>query len=95
MTSELDTGISTRVIFTKDPENIKAILTGQFGDYGKGEDFHQESKEFLGDSIFVTDGEAWSRSRQLLRPMFVRERIVDTDLRETRSDSIADVMGGP
>ncbi|GAW19911.1 hypothetical protein ANO14919_094040 [Xylariales sp. No.14919] len=67
--------LGLRIIFTADPENIKAILATQFSDYGKGEPFHREWKEFLGDSIFVTDGQAWHASRQLLRPQFSRERI--------------------
>jgi cytochrome P450 len=92
-TAELDAGISTRVIMTKDPENIKALLTGQFADYGKGEPFHKEWKEFLGDSIFVTDGELWSRSRQLIRPMFVRERIVDTEIFEKHVQKLIPLLG--
>lgn len=81
-TAELDAGVSTRIILTRDPENIKALLTGQFSDYGKGESFHRDWREFLGDSIFVTDGEQWSASRHLIRPMFVRDRLVDTEIFE-------------
>jgi hypothetical protein len=33
--------IGRRCVFTADPENIKAILATQFGDYGKGEPFHR------------------------------------------------------
>ena len=29
------------MIWTADPENIRAILATQFGDYGKGEPFHE------------------------------------------------------
>ncbi|KXG47998.1 Cytochrome P450 [Penicillium griseofulvum] len=93
-TAELDAGISTRMILTKDPENIKAVLTGQFADYGKGESFHREWKEFLGDSIFATDGELWSRSRQLIRPMFVRDRIVDTEIFEKHVQKLIPLLGG-
>ncbi|KAJ5772985.1 Cytochrome P450 [Penicillium paradoxum] len=93
-TAELDAGISTRMILTKDPENIKALLTGQFADYGKGESFHHEWKEFLGDSIFATDGELWSRSRQLIRPMFVRERIVSTETFEKHVQKLIPLLGG-
>jgi hypothetical protein len=39
-----------RIIFTAGPENIKAILATQFGDYGKGPDFNQDWYDFLGDS---------------------------------------------
>jgi cytochrome P450 len=60
-----------------DPENIKAILATQFNDFGKGERFHHQWKEFLGDSIFATDGQMWHNSRQLIRPQFLKERIAD------------------
>lgn len=93
-TAELDGGISNRAILTKDPENIKAVLTGQFADYGKGEPFHRDWKEFLGDSIFVTDGEMWSRSRQLIRPMFVRDRIVDTEIFEKHVQHLIPLLAG-
>lgn len=43
-----------RVVFTADPENIKAILATQFADYGKGENFNQEWRPFLGNSEFYT-----------------------------------------
>lgn len=94
MTSELDAGISTRIIFTKDPMNIKAILAGQFQDYGKGETFHRDWKEFLGDSIFATDGELWASSRHLIRPMFLRERIVDTEIFEKHVQTLISLLSG-
>jgi cytochrome P450 len=72
-----------RVIFTADPENIKAILATQFTDYGKGEPFHREWKDFLGDSIFVTDLDQWHSSRQLIRPQFIKDRVSDLDVFET------------
>lgn len=69
--------LGRRIIFTDDPENIKAILATQFQDYGKGEPFHQEFQPFLGDSIFTTDGSRWHASRQLLRPQFIKDRVSD------------------
>ncbi|OTA86769.1 hypothetical protein M434DRAFT_81844 [Hypoxylon sp. CO27-5] len=69
--------LGRRMVMTADPENIKAILATQFADFGKGEQFHKEWNEFLGDSIFATDGHLWHASRQLLRPQFSRERISD------------------
>ena len=38
-----------RIVFTADPENIKAILATQFNDFGKGEQFNKDWHEFLGD----------------------------------------------
>lgn len=81
-TMELRIMADIRVIMTADPENIKAILTTQFSDYGKGEQFHKEWDDFLGDSIFTTDGKTWSDARALIRPMFQRERVADLDLVE-------------
>ncbi|CAG8960607.1 hypothetical protein HYFRA_00013431, partial [Hymenoscyphus fraxineus] len=71
-----------RIIFTADPENIKAILATQFASYGKGNPFHEEWKEFLGDSIFTTDEEQWHDSRQLIRPQFIKDRVSDLDVFE-------------
>lgn len=71
-----------RCIFTADPENIKAILATQFTDYGKGQPFHEEWKDFLGDSIFTTDLDQWHDSRQLIRPQFIKDRVSDLDVFE-------------
>jgi cytochrome P450 len=66
-----------RFVFTIDPENVKALLATQFNDYGKSEIFHRDWKDFLGDSIFTTDGELWHNSRQLIRPQFIKDRVSD------------------
>jgi cytochrome P450 len=71
-----------RVVFTADPENIKAILATQFNDYGKGKPFHDEWKDFLGDSIFTTDLDMWHNSRQLIRPQFIKDRVSDLGIFE-------------
>ncbi|KAL2065144.1 hypothetical protein VTL71DRAFT_4285 [Oculimacula yallundae] len=75
--------VGRRLIFTADPENIKAILATQFTDYGKGEPFHREWSAFLGDSIFTTDLDQWHSSRQLIRPQFIKDRVSDLDVFET------------
>ncbi|CAJ2500951.1 Uu.00g038040.m01.CDS01 [Anthostomella pinea] len=80
--------LGRRIVFTADPENIKAVLATQFHDYGKGAPFHREWSEFLGDSIFTTDGPAWHASRQLLRPQFSRERISDLDCFESHLETL-------
>lgn len=37
----------------------------------------QEWNDFLGLSIFTTDGERWHQSRGLLRPQFIKDRVSD------------------
>ncbi|KAG9244570.1 cytochrome P450 [Calycina marina] len=84
-----------RVIFTADPENIKAILATQFGDYGKGEPFHADWSEFLGDSIFTTDADQWHNSRQLIRPMFIKNRVSDLEIFETHTQALLHEIARP
>lgn len=93
-TAELNSLASQRILMTNDPENIKALLTGQFADFGKGEPFHKEWYEFLGDSIFATDGEMWSASRHLIRPMFVRDRLVDMEIFEKHVQKLIPHLAG-
>lgn len=83
-----------RFIFTADPENVKAILATQFQDYGKGEPFHQDWKEFLGDSIFTTDGKKWHDSRSLLRPQFIKARVSDLEVFEEHVTKLIGLVGG-
>lgn len=83
-----------RFIFTADPENIKAILATQFDDYGKGQPFHEDWKDFLGDSIFTTDGELWHNSRQLIRPQFVKNRVADLEILEKHVKRLLSKIGG-
>ncbi|KAK4241393.1 cytochrome P450 [Achaetomium macrosporum] len=70
----------TRFLMTREPEHIKTILTTKFREYGKGEQFHEVWSPFLGDSIFTTDGQLWSDSRALIRPMFVKDRVRDLEI---------------
>lgn len=44
---------------------------------GKGEFFHTTWFDFLGDSIFSTDGKLWHDSRALIRTQFIKERVAD------------------
>ncbi|KAK6067841.1 cytochrome p450 alkane hydroxylase [Seiridium cupressi] len=66
-----------RYLITRDPEHIKTVLTGKFASFGKGEQFHDLWRPFLGDSIFTTDGAMWHDSRSLIRPMFMKDRVSD------------------
>lgn len=92
-TAEIRPG-GRRIVFTADPENIKAILATQFQDYGKGPRFNREWHDFLGDSIFTTDGKLWHNSRQLLRPQFIKDRVSDLDIFEHHVNILLPLLGG-
>lgn len=81
-----------RVVFTVDPDNIKAMHATQFTDYGKGLRFHKDWANFLGDSIFTTDGDTWHASRRLIRPLFVIERISDLNIFERKVQLLMNVI---
>ena len=49
---------------------------------GKGEPFRRDWYDFLGDSIFTTDSRQWHDARQLLRPQFLKSRILDLEVFE-------------
>lgn len=86
--------VGERIVFTADEENIKAILATQFGDYGKGPQFRKEWKDFLGLSIFTTDGEMWHNSRTLLRPQFIKDRVSDLHTFENHIRVLLPMLGG-
>ncbi|KAK0922239.1 hypothetical protein LTR91_004913 [Friedmanniomyces endolithicus] len=86
--------MGARMIFTADEENIKAILASQFQDSGKGPQFRIEWKDFLGLSIFTTDGERWHQSRQLLRPQFIKDRVSDLHTFEKHTQILIRLLAG-
>lgn len=63
-----------RILFTLDPENIKAVLATQFNDFALGSR-HAHFLPLLGDGIFTLDAHGWKTSRAMLRPQFSREQI--------------------
>ncbi|KAI9653030.1 MAG: hypothetical protein M1831_006237 [Alyxoria varia] len=90
-TFEVDCG-GERIIVTADPENVKAILATQFNDFGKGEEFNRDWHEFLGDSIFTTDGKKWHDSRQLIRSQFLKDRVSDLAVFERHVSQLLSII---
>jgi cytochrome P450 len=70
------------------------MLATQFQDYGKGENFNKDWHDFLGDSIFTTDGEKWHNSRQLIRPQFIKDRLSDIKVFEKHVKVLLPMLGG-
>ncbi|EHA54188.1 cytochrome P450 52A12 [Pyricularia oryzae 70-15] len=65
-----------RMFFTCEPENLKAIMHGQF-DHFDNELRSVPAGHFMGMGIFLADGEKWQRSRALVRPNFARDQVAD------------------
>ncbi|CAI5757417.1 unnamed protein product [Candida verbasci] len=66
---------------TCDPENIKAILSTQFDNFGVGLRYEQ-LKPLFGLGIFTADGDVWKHSRAMLRPQFAKEHIKHVQMLE-------------
>lgn len=66
-----------RTHITIDPENLKAIQSVDFKNWGFPSARKLGFKPLMGDGIFTTDGAQWQHSRDLLRPSFVRSQVGD------------------
>ncbi|QSS66187.1 hypothetical protein I7I51_07040 [Histoplasma capsulatum] len=76
---EYESRVSIPELQSAHPMLFPAVRHHDYHDVAACQSFHEEWREFLGDSIFAADGELWSRSRHLIRPMFARDRIVDRE----------------
>ncbi|KAL2047698.1 hypothetical protein N7G274_000740 [Stereocaulon virgatum] len=69
--------LSTDMIQTIEPENLKTMLALNFKDWSLGRRRIDAFLPLLGHGIFTTDGAAWQHSREMLRPNFVRSQVGD------------------
>jgi cytochrome P450 len=70
--------LTKTVIITREPQNIKTILSLRFKDYCLG-DRIQTFGPLLGHGIFTSDGEHWAQSRSMVRSGFSKDRIAHLD----------------
>ncbi|XP_057440255.1 alkane hydroxylase MAH1-like [Lotus japonicus] len=62
----------TNFIFTSDPANVNHITSKNFGNYGKGPNFH-DIFEVLGNGIINSDSHDWKQQRAMLHSMFQKK----------------------
>ncbi|RHZ46325.1 cytochrome P450 [Aspergillus thermomutatus] len=87
------TRLSETIILTRDPQNIKTILSLRFKDYGLGSRIHTFGP-LLGHGIFTTDGEHWAQSRAMIRPNFVRDQVAHLGIFEALMADLIDLIPG-
>ena len=73
------------VLMTRDPENLKAMLTNQAGDFVLGESRAANLKALAGTGLLTAEGTAWQHSRAMVRPQFARQQVADMDLLEVHT----------
>lgn len=93
-TFEVNPSSKFRVVVTADPENVKAVLATRFSDFGKGADFHDVFESLFGEGIFSVDGQEWQAARKLMRPLFSKDRLVDTTVFEKHTQRLISALGG-
>lgn len=64
-------------IFTIEPDNLQAILSSNFKDWGVQPLRLPSWGPLLGKGVMDTDGAFWSHSRAMVQPLFRREQISD------------------
>lgn len=69
--------LGTSDLQTCQPENIQAICTSHFNDFGVGPIRGEIGLPFLGRGVMTEDGDHWKHSRSLIRPTFNKVEIAD------------------
>ncbi|KAL9583817.1 MAG: hypothetical protein Q9212_002490 [Teloschistes hypoglaucus] len=67
---------------TRDPLNIKTVLSSDVLHYELGPVRGKMASEFFGINLFTSEGKAWKTSRSIVRPHFYLTQIADVDLFE-------------
>ncbi|KAJ7645438.1 cytochrome P450 [Mycena polygramma] len=80
------------VIFTTWPEHIKIILSTDFNNYVKGEQFRFGMSSVLGTGVFNSDGEMWKFHRGMSRPFFSRDRIAHFEIFDRHADDVISLI---
>ena len=67
--------LDSSIIHTIEPENLQAVFSTNFKDYGISPQRKTTLGPLLGHSILLLDGTQWERSRAFLRPSFAKVQV--------------------
>lgn len=70
------------LLVTRDPENVKAMLSTQSADYDISATRASAFMPLMGEGIFTSRGTQWKHSRALVRPQFAHDQISNLGLFE-------------
>lgn len=80
------------ILGTIEPENLKTVLSTNFKDWNLAVQRKTAFYPLLGHGIFTSDGAAWQRSRDLLRPNFVRSQVSDLKALEVHINQLIQLI---
>ncbi len=84
--------LSTNIIFTIEPENLKTILASNFKEWTLSTRRKRAMDATVGHGIFNADGPIWKQSRELLRPNFARSQIDNPETLEPHVSALIDAI---
>lgn len=82
--------LGTSSVNSIEPENIKAVFSSNFSDWGVEPVRLPAQDPFCGRGFITTDGAAWEHSRSLLRPSFNKGTVIDLPILETYLERVID-----
>ncbi|KIK94934.1 hypothetical protein PAXRUDRAFT_11751 [Paxillus rubicundulus Ve08.2h10] len=80
------------LLFTCEPNHIKAILSTDFDNFVKGDRFRATMLNVLGTGVFNSDGEMWKFHRSMTRPFFSHDRISHFDIFDRYAEDVINQM---
>ena len=67
-----------RSFLMNQPELVKTVLKDRPKDFPKSDRISEGLRPLLGNSVFLTNGEAWERQRRIIDPAFEGGRLRET-----------------
>jgi cytochrome P450 len=81
------------LLVTRDPENVKAMLSTQSQDYDISSTRSNAFMPLLGEGVFTSRGNQWKHSRALVRPQFQRDEVTNLEFIERHVRTLLAVLG--
>lgn len=80
------------IICTIEPDNLKAVLSTRFEDYGITRVRKDAFFPFLGQNILIADGAEWRHARAMLHPSFSKNSHGDLELFEVHVNNLVEAI---
>lgn len=85
------TNLGSDCVYTTDPDNIRAVTTLGFEKFGKA-GWVAEASKHVGEGVLMNEGEAWRRSRALLKPIFAQSAMDEPAVLEPHVRALVERM---
>ncbi|KAF1974065.1 cytochrome P450, partial [Bimuria novae-zelandiae CBS 107.79] len=84
--------VGTTMVMTDNIDNIRAIMSTQYNDFGKGDMYRKIWSSLMRNSILTTDGQAWQTNRDHLVGHVAKIRPTDYAVTERHAQNLIRVL---